>query len=102
MGGTVIFLLTEKKLASRLLVVLKHENETVTSRNEQKALQELVAQHNKVTDEVVRTTTERLENLKLCCAERYLFSPTKNDEKPSLNFHDEINKQGIRVYTRDW
>ena len=56
----MIFLLTTEKPAS--LLVLKHEDETGTTGDGQKALQELVLKYNKVTDEVIRAKMDKLVN----------------------------------------
>ena len=53
----VLYLLTEKP---RSRLVLKHEDETETSGHGQKPPQELEATYNKVTDEVIRATMEKL------------------------------------------
>ena len=55
----MLFLLTEKPAS---LLVLKHENETGTTGDGQKALQELVSNYNKVTDEVIRAKMDKLVN----------------------------------------
>ena len=55
----IIYLLTEKTAA---LLVAKHEDTTGTSGDQPKALQELVDKYNKVADEVIRATMERLVN----------------------------------------
>ena len=48
--------------ASILLIVRKHEDETGTTGDGEKALQELVAKYNKVTDEVIRAKMDKLVN----------------------------------------
>ena len=55
----MLFLLTEKPAP---LLVLKHEDETGTTGDRQKALQELVSKYNKVTDEVIRAKMDTLVN----------------------------------------
>lgn len=50
-----IFMLTEAPVS---LLVLKHEDKTGIRGNEQKTVRELVAKHNKVTNEVIRATKE--------------------------------------------
>ena len=55
----MLFLLTEKPAS---LLVLKHEDETGTTDDGQKALQELVSKYNKVTDEVIRAKMDNLVN----------------------------------------
>ena len=42
--------------------MLKHEDESATSGDGLKALQKLVGKYNKVTDEVIRATMEKLAN----------------------------------------
>ena len=42
--------------------MLKHKDESGTSGDEVKTLQELVAQYNKVTDEAIRATVEKFVN----------------------------------------
>ena len=53
------FLLTKKPA---FLLVLKHEEETGTTGDGQKDLQELVSKYNKFTDEVIRAKTDTLVN----------------------------------------
>ena len=55
----MIFLLTEKPTS---LLVPKHEDETGTAGDGQKALQELVPKYNKVTDEVIWAKMDKLVN----------------------------------------
>ena len=55
----MLSLLTEKPAS---LLVLKHEDETGTTGDGQKALQELVSKYNKVTDEVIWTKMDKLVN----------------------------------------
>ena len=55
----MLFLLTEKPAS---LLVLKHEDETGTTGDGQKALHELVSVCNKVTDEVFRAKMDKLVN----------------------------------------
>ena len=55
----ILYLLTEKPAS---LLVLKHEDESATSGDGLKALQKLVGKYNKVTDEVIRATMEKLAN----------------------------------------
>ena len=55
----MLFLLTEKPAS---LLVHKHEDETGTTGDGLKALQELVSKHNKVTNEVIRAKLDKLVN----------------------------------------
>ena len=55
----ILYLLTEKPAA---LLVTKHEDTTDTSGDGLKAVQELVGKYNKITDEVIRATMEKLVN----------------------------------------
>ena len=58
----MLILLTEKPAS---LLVLKHEDETGTIGDGQKALQELVSNYNKVTDEVIREKMDKLVNFNM-------------------------------------
>ena len=55
----VLYLLTEKPAA---LLVAKHEDTAGTSGEGLKALQQLLGKYNKVADEVIRATMEKLNN----------------------------------------
>ena len=55
----ILFLLSEKPAS---LSVVKHEEETGTTGDGQKALQELVLKYNKVTDEVIQAKMDKLVN----------------------------------------
>ena len=56
---TMLFLLTEKPAS---LVVLKHDDETGTTGDSGKVLQELLSKYNKVIDEVIRAKMDKLVN----------------------------------------
>ena len=68
----ILYLLTEKPAA---LLVVKHEDTTGTRRDGQMALQELVGNYNKVTDDVIRSTMDKLVN-----------SPMKRGQDPDDSF----------------
>ena len=55
----ILYLLTDKPAA---LLAAKHEDTAGTSGIGQQALLELVSKYKKVTDEVVRSTTDKLVN----------------------------------------
>ena len=55
----ILYLLTDKPTA---LLAAKHEDTAGTSGTGQQALLELVSKYKKVTDEVVRSTTDKLVN----------------------------------------
>ena len=75
----ILCLLTDKPAS---LLVLKHEDESGTSGDGLKALQELVGKYNKVTDEVIRATMEKLVNTSMNQGQDPDDHPHEEDSRP--------------------